>query len=88
MDFLTPQTAIGALIFALIISLASWFANRFWRGWETRQIAQDDRLDEHDDDIAGIKEKQAAHHEKHRSHEREIDQINERLRNNGSSRRR
>jgi len=43
---MTPEYIAGLLVAALI-ALASWMIRNYFKGWETRIVAQDDRLNAH-----------------------------------------
>ena len=86
MDWLSPVGAITLLIFSAVVAIAGYFAKQYWKGWATREIARDDRLDNHGEEIGKIKEKQAVHAEKHkhhdqkdREHDKSIEKLNDRL---------
>jgi len=47
---MNPEYIAGLLVAALI-TLAGWMIRSYFRGWETRIVAQDDRLNAHTNSI-------------------------------------
>lgn len=79
MDWLLDEKTWGGALFLALVAFA-WFMIRGWaRSWQTREIAQDDRLNDHSEDLSEIKKTQAVHSEKHERHERDIEHLNERI---------